>query len=377
MMKGWVGLAGLLALAALAVMVLSPADSPEPLVTAAVSDPPPDTDHIAFLAAPGFDPTAPGSAIVLHPLATGNAYLLIEDSAALSRAQRRGVYFTDDPQAEFRRTMLSILFLSPPGMGTRSGFVSLFGAQKELETFTCYRIHCAADGHDRDIGQLINAGKPVALLTEEVTGLASYNATLAMLLATPGHYLHTPAQPASIANNWPGYVTLRLPGRYHLLDQSHHLGWPEDDTEAKVTALLTELGIEGELQHSHGNQSGYGLSMFHKETGALIEDDNGYPLHFDRLVTSAPSVRIWTTEDGAAKLTQARERLAALGNPTPPSDAALREALRRFLDDHGLNLPPDLLDLKLDDTVLVPQQASVSQMQEERYYISYFAPVAP
>jgi len=136
MKYGWFVFAGLLVFGAIAFAFLSPAPQP-PAFESSQTEPPRNREHIAFLSDTRFDPNAPGSAIVLHPLATNGPYLLINAPDVLTKAKASGVYFTDDPKAEFRRTLLSILFLSPPGMGTRSGFVSLFSGQDELVPKCC------------------------------------------------------------------------------------------------------------------------------------------------------------------------------------------------------------------------------------------------
>ncbi|WP_281967538.1 hypothetical protein [Roseovarius nanhaiticus] len=155
-------LGGALFCAALIAMIAAPKEREAPPVTE-ISSGEADLDRIMLLGGVDLDANAQ-VALLLHEMATGEGLRIVTDRSALKAAQGKA-YYTDDPGAQTRLTLMSILFLSPPGTSPRVPMATLLVDGAEVAQYTCFSLHCSGEGqygahHRRDLAGLIAASRP-------------------------------------------------------------------------------------------------------------------------------------------------------------------------------------------------------------------------
>ncbi len=111
-----------------------------------------------------------GYALILHPMATGGDLRVVTDPDALRAAQGKAFY-TDDPGEQTKVLLLSILFLSPPGMPPDSQFAAVVQNKEVVEHFRCHPAFCnqsyeTDSPHARDLAGLLEASHPVERTTD-------------------------------------------------------------------------------------------------------------------------------------------------------------------------------------------------------------------
>ncbi|PWK61035.1 hypothetical protein [Roseicyclus mahoneyensis] len=307
---------------------------------------PPELVRVAFLQNEGFDPSGPGAAVILHPVATGGPTLAVTDADLLVAAAPQAFY-TDDPRGERNLVLLSILFLSPPGTNTSLPFASLFLDGREVATLICFRPHCSASDAQRDLAGLIEAGRPATLETVTTTGTAAIRAREAAILADPSQLLVSGAeQLPPQADRFDGFVMLRLPTIYAPVE-----AMPEFDPttlEAGIGQTLRDAidgaGIAGEIDTTFSGLSWTGLQLWRGDAPAT--DVDGYLITPAYLPSLTPTARIWLAEGDVARLEAALSDLPPIGPTEPPDAEALAPWVRAAVEAQGLE--GNLSDYRFD-----------------------------
>src|SRR6056297_2666036 len=119
------------------------------------------------------DLDAPGAdfAVLLYPQATGGGMRAVLDKEVIRAAQGRA-FFTDDPTTELKRTLLSIVFLSPAGRPPNNAFVSIIHNKEIAQTYRCYVAYCSGSydsetSDTRDLAGLLDASVPVKYVMKD------------------------------------------------------------------------------------------------------------------------------------------------------------------------------------------------------------------
>jgi len=298
---------------------------------------PPEPQRIAFLQHEGFDASAPGAALILHPLATGDETLAITDPARLAAAAPQA-YYTDDPGRELGLTLLSIVFLSPPTSATSQPFATLFVDGREVATFTCFRLHCSDPEAPRDLAGLDSAGRPAEFAYETVTGITTIRAREAAIHADPARLLLTGAdQLPGVADRFPGFVPLRLPTVFAPVEADTSFDFAP--LEARISQALSEAlaraAIPAEVEAVQSGGAWTGLQLMRGATHAT--DANGYLITPAYLPSATPTARIWLAQADAPRLDAALASLPAFGPTAPPDAEALAPWVAAAVADHGLD----------------------------------------
>lgn len=334
-------------------------------------------DEVRFLQTPGFDPEAQGAAVVLHPAFTGLPDPIAVTDPALIAAARDSAYFTDNRRAEGRMVLMSILFLSPPGNGTRATMASLFNEGREVATLTCYVGQCPRQGPPTapyDLGGLAEAARPVSLETETITGIPEARTFEAGLLDDADVLLlnGTDALPPAAAS-FDGYVSLRLPSTFGPWDEmTAYQGEAEQAVfEAALAQVQADSGVAFEVTRSDASLSWTQYVIHEREPDRGVTDANGYPITDGWLPHIVPQARLWVAADEAGAL---REALLATDWPAPndpPADALLDARLPQVLAAHDLPGAPG--DYVHRTTVYdMVDGVTVSPFREPEVYFSYY-----
>ncbi len=350
----------------------------------AIFDPDPDptaregggsTERVFFLQQPGFDPTADGAAVILHPLATGGDTVVITDPAILSAATETAFY-TDNQTQEARLVLLSILFLSPPTTSTRSAYASLFQDGREVATLTCFRLHCQGEEAERDLAGLLSAGRPVVDEVETVTGLDAIRTREAALLSGPDIFVTNGAeQLPPLAERFPGYVWLSLPSVVAPVeDQTLYDPGPLEarlDTEVDGALRAAEIDAAIDRMTSGLQWSGYQLWQGERPT----TDPDGYLVTDGYLPVATPSLRIWLTPEDVPRLATLRDTFDALGHPELPADATLAARIPSLLAERGIPGDPGEFQLRTE-IYDFRTESEIGSFREPEVIFTYFR-VAP
>jgi hypothetical protein len=336
----------------------------------------PKRETVYFLQAEGFDPGAPGAALVLHPLATGGEALAITDTAALSAASETAFY-TDDPATERRLVLLSVLFLSPPGTSPRQPYASLFMDGEEVATLTCFSRHCEAANHVRDLAGLVEAGRPATYDFLEITGVDSTRAEAAAIAADPDRLLVRGAgQLPPQAARFDGYVLLDLPTQFHPWEE--YPGLETDPLRQQITAdldgLIADLGITAEIE-SVTMRLGWSHYVLMRD-GNPVFDARGTMIDEGVLPRTSPVARIWITSEDVQTLQAQIRRFDALAQLEPPDLAAVEERIPPLLAEHGLDGAPQGYDLIANVFEAPRHRATLSGFTEPEVTLTFYR-IAP
>lgn len=190
----------------------------------------------------------PDYALMLHPLATGGDWRVVTDQTAL-RAAQPTAYYTDKPGETMKLLLLSILFMSPPGNPPDGRFATLIRGKEEVKSFTCAPVFCTSGEiggdarHQRDLAGLLEASKPVELITERFAHPDKVRAAHFKALRDESIVLIEPAElppPGTIM--YPARVRLDLPAVLLDTDESGNTPLtPFDEAEyrARFVAAFT------------------------------------------------------------------------------------------------------------------------------------------
>ncbi len=336
--------------------------------------------EVRFLEVEGFDPTSPSAAVVLHPAISGLADPVVVTNPDLLRAASGEAYFTDDSRAETRMVLLSILFLSPPGNGTRATMVSLFQDGREVATLTCFTAMCPRAGPPMapfDLAGLDADATPVSYDVETVIGADTARALEADLLSRPGHLLvYGLDELTEQAAAFDGYVTLDLPSTFGPWQEETTYNGTEEDAAFQQAlqefrnALPFDTGLDLNFLRSGHNS----YEVIDQETGHMASDVSGYGVTDGWLPHMRPSARIWVAEENASTL---REAIMAADWPAPnppPEDAFLAARLPDLIAANGLAGSPE--EYQHRATIYdMREELSVSNFTEPEVAFGYYRPV--
>lgn len=224
-----------------------------------------------------------GQALILHEAFTGlSTPIVISDQAALAAAKGR-LFYNDDPGAETKMVFLSILFLSPPGNGTRRTMATLTGPDGS-EKFDCYMNHCRADAADFefDLAGLADLGRPVQFESTQVRTAAAFDNLAHELRTDPNKFpTSLPERP-----DWTrGTRQITLPTFIRVFDAQPDL--LEFDDTALKTAITARLPKSISLSRIAANIEPAGRTVLTRE--GLT------PLREGETRVTFPKVPIYTT----------------------------------------------------------------------------------
>ncbi len=303
--------------------------------------------QIQFLQTEGFDPASPGAAIILHPAFTGLPEpVAVTDPAVLSSAAE-SAFFTDNRSAETGMVLLSILFLSPPGNGTRATMVSLFQDGHEVATLTCYTGQCPRQGPPTapyDLAGLDAAAQPVVYELETITGAAAARAFAADLRTRPGHFVaHGLEGLPDPAQRFNGFVWLDLPTTFGPWDANTSYGGTAERAAFEVALAdfrsTLPFGVEFDRISTGGQWSQY--QIIDRATDLQAVEQTGFLASDGYLPQFNPSARIWVETEDVDAL---RESVEAYDWPVPanpPADEILAARLPEVLAERGLPGAPE------------------------------------
>jgi len=253
----------------------------------------PETLRIPLLQAEGFDPSAPGAALVLHPLATGfDTPVIISDPALLSAAAETA-YFTDYRRRDLELVVLSALFLQPPTGRVNDRFATLFMDGHEVETRTCNIALCSSPDHDRDLAGLPRMGVPMTVARETVSGLAEARAREAEIRAQPNHVLiRGVADIRGVSGRFDGYAVLELPSFFGSIDppRDHDFDAERDAFELAVWRFADSLPFDVSIEEARLPTRSQRLRIVSRLTG-----DSEFSMR-GRVEQATPTVQLWTEE---------------------------------------------------------------------------------
>jgi hypothetical protein len=332
----------------------------------------PERETVYFLQAEGFDPGAPGAALVLHPLATGGETLAITDTAALSAAAETAFY-TDDPAAERRLVLLSVLFLSPPGVSPRQPYASLFMDGAEVATLTCFRLHCEAADHVRDLAGLVEAGRPASFDFLQATGVDAIRAEATSVAADRDRLLVSgEGQLPPQAARFDGYVDLNLPTQFHPWEE--YSGYDDAPLRQQIAddlgALIADLGITAEIESVTMRLSWSNYMLM--RDGAPVFDTRGAMIGDGVLPRTSPVARIWITSEDVQPLQAQVRRFDALAQLEPPDIAAVEARIPPLLAEHGLDGAPEEYDLIANVFEAPRTRATLSGFTEPEVTLTFY-----
>ncbi|MEX3016321.1 hypothetical protein [Gymnodinialimonas hymeniacidonis] len=333
--------------------------------------------EVRFLQTEGFDPTAPGAAIILHPAFTGLANpVAVTDPALLAEAADTA-FFTDNRSAETRMVLLSILFLSPPGNGTRSAMVSLFQDGREVGTLTCFTGQCPRGGPPTapyDLAGLEASAQPVTLEDETVMGLPAARAFQAELLEQPGTLLTNDVQDLpEAATRFDGYMRVRLPSTFGPWEEfSSYRG---DAEQAAFETGLRQIGqgteIPFEITYSFSRTSWTQYVIHDAATERAVVDANGYEIVDGWLPHIIPQADLWVAAEDADALRAALLAYDWADPRDPPADDVLAARIPQVMAAH--DLPGAAEDYMHRATVFdMEDDVIVGPFREPEVYFSYY-----
>jgi len=343
------------------------ADAPTP----AQEETGPQTLRIPLLEAEGFDPAAPGAALLLHPLATGlETPLLISDPEALSAAAERA-YFTDYPRRDLQMIALSVLFLQPPTERIFDPFSTLFQDGREVDTRMCTISLCSSPDHARDLAGLPGLGVPVRMLRERVQGRAAAAAREAEVIATPNHVMiRGMGEQDGPATLFDGFVTLQWPTVFGPIGQADETVFDEDlaafSTEMRrfTASLPFSVGLDGwEMDTARAAFEIYSIA-----SGRRVVSTGG------DVRQATPEVRIWVD---AVHLEALQNAVASFDWVTlypGLEEAEVADWLAETLTANQLFGAPENYDPRLRSYSRV-DVISVSELRLPEIELRYFAPL--
>jgi len=250
-----------------------------------------------------------GYALILHPMATGGDIRVVTDTSALRAAQGKA-YYTDDPDQQSKVLLLSLLFLSPPGMPPDSQFASVVQNKEVVEHFRCYPAFCnntylADPPHARDLAGLLEASAPVEQVTDFFRNPEDARAAHFRALRNPRIVqIDPPDLPPPNRVVYPNRLILSLPPVLLETDETGQEPLePFDKTgfTARFTAAFahaypeTETYRLGKMRLSTSYPPLYGWQIVSDQLDGYLRDDSGDPRGIKRLMMIEASVAIELT----------------------------------------------------------------------------------
>ncbi|MFN3209298.1 MAG: hypothetical protein ACE369_09910 [Roseovarius sp.] len=301
-----------------------------------------------------------GYALLLHEQATGDGLRVVRDAAALKAAQGRA-YYTDNPGAQLKRTLLSILFLSPPGMPPDGAFVTVLKDKQRGETYRCYRAFCAGTEafdppHERDMAGLVEASEPVELVTERFDHHDAARGRMFKLMQDPEVALIEPADlPAPGTIVFPQRMRLSLPAILLETGEGGHAArvpFDQAALEARFAAAFAHVFPETDayrlnpmrISEIYPPQPGW--PVVGEEVDGHLREEDGTLRGLGGVMVVASSLSVDVTEGMAERLRApgAFDRMPEILPPEPPFVAA---RLAEMAEAHLGRPCPDCFKIEL------------------------------
>ncbi|MBY5989311.1 hypothetical protein [Roseovarius atlanticus] len=301
-----------------------------------------------------------GYALLLHEQATGDGLRVVRDAAALKAAQGQA-YYTDNPGAQLKRTLLSILFLSPPGMPPDGAFVTVLKDKQRVETYRCYRAFCAGTEafdppHERDMAGLVEASEPVELVTERFDHHDAARGRMFKLMQDPEVALIEPADlPAPGTIVFPQRVRLSLPAILLETDETGHAArvpLDQDTLEARFAAAFAHVFPETDayrlnpMRVSEIYPPQPGWPVVGEDVDGYLRDPDGDLRGLDGIMVIEPSLTVDLTERMVEAL-QAEDAFAAMPEFAPPEPPFVADRLAEMAEAHLGRPCPDCFRIEL------------------------------
>ena len=326
-----------------------------------------------------------GYALILHPMATGGDIRVVTDTNTLRAAQGKA-YYTDDPGEQAKVLLLSVLFLSPPGMPPNSQFASVVQNKEVVEHFRCYPAFCNGtyEGdppHTRNLAGLLEASEPVEQVTDFFRNPEDARAAHFRALGDPSIVqIDPPDLPPPNRVVYPNRLILSLPP---VLLETDDTGqeplepFDKADFTARFTAAFahaypqTEAYRLGKMHLSTSYPPLYGWPIVSDQLDGYLRDDAGELRGIKRLMMIVPSIAIELTP-ALAETLQAPDPFDAMPAYTrePDSLSAQLDALA----EEVLGTPcPDCFKIELP--VATVEDIHVRPVDPIDYTLSYLRKV--
>ncbi|KRS14680.1 hypothetical protein XM53_02990 [Roseovarius atlanticus] len=367
-----------MALAVAGLWLLRDGPAPAPTPAAEVSS---GIERHAFLE--GLPLDEGGYALLLHEQVTGDGLRVVRDADALKAAQGQA-YYTDNPGAQLKRTLLSVVFLSPPGMPPDGAFVTVLQDKQAVETYRCYRAFCAGNEafdppHERDMAGLVEASEPVDLVTENFDHHDAARARMFKLMQDPDVVLIEPPDlPAPGTIVFPARVRLSLPAILLEVDESGHQPvepFDEAALEARFIAGFTHAFPETDayrLNPMHVGRlypSQHGWPVVGKEIDGYLRDTDGELRGLGGIMVIEPSLTVDLTERIVEAL-QAEDAFAAMPEFAPPEPPFVAERLAEMAEAYLGHPCPECFKIELD--VATVDGIRVERLDAPSFLLSYY-----
>ncbi len=361
---------------------------PRSLLQEKADTPREDVNRHAFLQDLNLENDADRYALLLHPLATGDGVRAVTDAGALMAAQPRAFY-TDNPGAALRRTLLSIVFLSPPGMPPSNRFVTVV-KDKETETeFTCYAAYCngttdLTPRHERDLAGLLEASQPVEYVQDSFAHHDKARAAHFRLLKNPDVVLIDPPNlPAPGTLVFPHRVILNLPAILLETDATGETPvtpFDQQDLEARFRAAFTHAYPKtDEYRLGAMNVTTYfpperGWPVVSDQIEGYLQGADGVHTGLDRLMVIEPSIAV----ELHAPMQEALlgpDAFALMPEFLPPEPPSVADRLSQLAAVHLGGPCPDCFKIELP--VATVDGIRVDKVKPIPFILSYYRIVAP
>lgn len=230
------------------------------------------------------DLDAPGAdyAVLLHPQATGSGTRAVLDNDVIRAAQGKAFY-TDDPTTALKRTLLSIVFLSPAGSPPNNVFVSIIRNKEIAQTYLCYVSYCNGSydtdtPHTRDLAGLLAASVPVEYVMKDFAHHDQARAAHFRALRDPEIVLIEPPDlPAPSTVVYPNRLRLSLPAQ--LIETDAQTGQPVIPFDEP----LFEARFAAAFEYAFPDTEAYRLSSM--DFALTYPPTQGWPVVSDRFET--------------------------------------------------------------------------------------------
>ncbi len=313
--------------------------------------------------------------LVFHEAATGKGEAILTDHQLIRRNQDVA-YFTDDPGAQTRLTLLSIIFLSPSGTGTSDAFVSVYQNGDLLQRHTCFKLYCKAANpdFDRDVKDLLAGAVMATDHSFRTMDFEAFNAKLDQIDADPALvYIHERPD-NSKPHPFPGHFRINFPSYADVVRDEGD----EPSQEALDRIEGYKVWIEDALSRHNGAYSLGTIEMERQTRTAsfqaqgdaprMVDEETGIPVYFDRIDLYTYAVHV----KGDAAL---HAYLEAEAERAPPVPSKVTDALNQAFDDTVLRVTGKYCEeCYILNVYGFSPKTRVGWFEEDPYYVFWYAP---